>query len=74
VAPAKACLPLSWPEQNARFFPDASRKFVYNDTMQDAGRKIAQDLSLKAAHALYRPNVDLYKYDCPGFITLNPAI
>jgi hypothetical protein len=27
--------------------------------MQDAGLKIAQTLSLKAAHALHRPNVDL---------------
>jgi hypothetical protein len=40
--------------------------------MQDAGLKIAQALSLKAAHALYRPNVDLYKYDCPMAIYLEP--
>jgi hypothetical protein len=61
VDSAKACLPLSWPEQNVRFFPDASRKLFEYASFQDAGLKIAQTLSRKAAHALYLTNVDLCK-------------
>jgi hypothetical protein len=58
---AKACLPLSCPEQNVRFFPDASRNRTNFARKKDAGLKIAQTLSLKAAHALYLTNVDLRK-------------
>jgi hypothetical protein len=61
VAPAKACLPFSCPEQNARFFPDASREDSNRASLRDAGLKIAQALFLKAAHVLHRPNVDLRK-------------
>jgi hypothetical protein len=61
VDSAKACLPLSCPEQNVRFFPDASRKLSESASFQDAGLKIAHTLSLKAAHALYLTNVDLRK-------------
>jgi hypothetical protein len=58
---AKACLPLSCPEQNVRFFPDASRKTFDDASFQDAGLKIAHALFLKAAHALYLTNMDLCK-------------
>jgi hypothetical protein len=61
VDSAKACLPLSCPEQNARFFPDASRDFSDYASFQDAGLKIVHALFLKAAHALYLTNVDLCK-------------
>jgi hypothetical protein len=58
---AKACLPLSCPGQNVRFFPDASRKHFDYESFQDAGLKIEHALSLKAAHALYLTDVDLRK-------------
>jgi hypothetical protein len=58
---AKACRPLSCPEQSVRFFPDASRDYHDNAGFQDAGLKIAHALFLKGAHALYLTNVDLRK-------------
>jgi hypothetical protein len=61
VDSVKACLPLSCPEQNARFFPDASRNHSNHVSIKNAGLKIVQALSLKAAHALYLTNVDLRK-------------
>jgi hypothetical protein len=58
---AKAYLPLSCPEQNVRFFPDASRNCPDDASFLDAGLKIAHALFLKAAYALYLTNVDLCK-------------
>jgi hypothetical protein len=45
---AKAYLPLSCPEQNVRFFPDASRNNPADASFLDAGLKIARALFLKA--------------------------
>jgi hypothetical protein len=61
VDSAKAYLPLSCPEQNVRFFPDASRNCLNYASFLDAGLKITHALFLKAAYALYLTNVDLCK-------------
>jgi hypothetical protein len=65
MAPAKACLPLSEPEQNVEFSPK-HRDTVYKPSLLKMLQgKIPQALSPKAAHALHRPNVDLCKWYIP---------